>query len=181
MPAPGGSSFSTLLPTSSSTPVPGSIASPFHTPPPQPPLPVPLILPCPSHTLICLQKFPHLKLVQRKPGRMGVPAPTGIGQLAYSWGTGSSGSRWSPHGPHPGDGRTEELEELEQGDRLKIQSPGTNRLPPPPPPTLPASLFCHSIYPPPTFYRQPFGRDLPDLPGGWGGIAKRVLHTYPAH
>lgn len=94
-----------------------------HPPPPQyfaalPPLftpvpLVPLIFPSPSHSL----KFPHLKLVQRKPARMGVPAPTGTGQLAYSLGTGSSGSRWSPHGARPGDGRMEKLEELEQGGR----------------------------------------------------------------
>ena len=73
----------------------------------------------PSHTLSCLWKFPHLKQVQRKPGRMGVTAPTGTGQWAYSLGTGSSGSCWSPRGPHREDGRMAELEGLGEGRRVK--------------------------------------------------------------
>ena len=73
----------------------------------------------PSHTFSCLWKFPHLKQVQRKPGRMGVTAPTGTGQWAYSLGTGSSGSRWSPRGPQREDGRMAELEGLGEGRRVK--------------------------------------------------------------
>ena len=79
----------------------------------------------PSHTLSCLWKFPHLKQVQRKPGRMGVTAPTGTGQWAYSLGTGSSGSRWPPRGPHRGDGRMAELEGLGEGRQVKYFQ-GTN-------------------------------------------------------
>lgn len=89
----------------------------------------------------------HLKLVQRKPGKTGVAAPTGIGQQAYSLGTGSSGSHWSPHGARPGGGRMEELEELEEGRQVKNSHPTDQQ-------TLPQT-HTHTLLslfaPPPTF------------------------------
>ena len=58
-------------------------------------------------------------------------APTGTGQQAYSSGTGSSGSRWSPRGPHPGGGRMEELEGLGEGRQVKHTHRGTRSSPSP--------------------------------------------------
>lgn len=76
------------VPTPSPTPsssslVPFSIVFPFHPSPsgtshrPRPQLQSQLS-----------PEVPHLKLVQRNPGQMGVAAPTGIEQQAYSSGTG---------------------------------------------------------------------------------------------
>ena len=91
------------------------------------PVPLALIFPLPQpHS-----QLPHLKQVQRRPGRRGVTAPTGTGQQAYSSGTGSSGSRWSPRGPHPGGGRMEELEGLGEGRQVKHTHQGTRSSPSP--------------------------------------------------
>lgn len=129
VPAPGRSSFSSPLPISScSTPVLFSIASPWY---PSPSGTSAFLYP--RHTLRCLQKFPHLELVQRTPGRMGVTAPTGTGQWAYSLGTGSSGSHWSPHGAHPGGGRMEELEALGERRQVENSHPGDQWQPLPTP------------------------------------------------
>lgn len=107
----------------------------------------------PSHTLSCLWKFPHLKQVQRKPGRMGVTAPTGTGQWAYSLGTGSSGSCWPPRGPHRGDGRMAELEGLGEGRRVKNSYQGTRSSPSP----SHTWTLCHPFCPSPNLPPRSLG------------------------
>lgn len=113
--------------------------------------------------------FPHLKPVQRKPGRMGAAAPTGIGQQAYSLGCGSSGSRWSPLGVRPGDGR---MEELGKGRQVKISTQGTSR----PPPLLPDIPLCPSS----DLSTQPFRTETCRPPLGVGSSWK-VCATHSIH
>ena len=177
MPAPGGSSFSTLLPTSSSTPVPGSIASPFHHPPP----------PGTSHPSL---PQPHTHLSPE------VPSPkTGAKK---TWADGGARSHWYwAAGLLLGDWQlrvtlvpTRATPRRRQdggaggtgaGRQVKNSIPRSQQTPTSTTSYTPRLPLLSLHLPSSNLYRQPFGRDLPDLPGGWGGIAKRVLHTYPAH
>lgn len=127
------------MPSPSSSPVPFSIAFPFHPSPSGTSLhPLPQLQSQPS------PEVPHLKLVQRKPGKMGAAAPTGIEQQAYSSGTGSSGSHWSPHGALPVGGRMEELVELGKGTLVKNSHPRDQQTPSP---NSHTHSLCHSICP----------------------------------
>jgi hypothetical protein len=97
----GRPSFSPCVPTtasSSSSPGCCSVASLCHPSP----CGTSHFFPFPSYNLkhfvlifyllfvSCLQEFLHLKVAQRKLGRMGAAVPTGIAQQVYSLGTGSS-------------------------------------------------------------------------------------------
>lgn len=111
---------------------------------------------------------------------MGVTAPTRTGQRAYSLGTGSSGSRWSPHGAHPGDGRMEELEGLGEGRQVKNSHPRPTDTPPH------TNFYTHTplstICPSSNLYPQPFwGETCLTSHGGGGGIGRCVLLTHSAH
>lgn len=116
----------------------------------------------------CLQKFPHLKRVQRKPGPLGTAAPTGSEPKGRSLGTGSSGLHRPPPRVHPGDCRMELLEALGKGRQLK-HIPGR-------PPDTPCVTGC----PAPSL--APGERDLLNScgVGGAGRAWQCALLTHPA-
>lgn len=152
-------------------------------PPPAPPQyfspdPLVLLIPfLPQPQSPVSSGVPHLKLVQRKPRQMGVTPPTHIGQWAYSLGTGSSGSRWSPHGAHPGDGRMEELEELGEGRQVKNSHPRPADSP------THTNFYTHtplsSICPSSNLYTQPFGGET--CLTSHEGRYWKVCASYSAH
>lgn len=178
-------------PTPSSSPELLSIASPFC---PRPPSGTSHLSSVPT-TVSVSPEVPHLKLVQRKPGKMGVAAPTGIGQRAYSSGTGSSGSCWSPHGAHPGYGRMEELEELEKGKLVKNSHPRHQLTSPQLPHILPLSFHWPLLQPllggmqkmvtdqtfAQTIYTQSFGGETCPTSHGGGELLGSVPVTHPVH